>query len=509
MISTITPKSEQHRCLSALLSGVCDLSGSADIRVSGLQLDSRKVEHGDLFVGLNGHQSHGLAHAEQAISRGAAGIIYDPEGAVSPKDKMLCGVPVVAVGNLDQKVGILADRFFGHPSRSMEVIGITGTNGKTSCSHFLAEALGANAKTGVIGTLGWGAPGRLKSTTHTTPDAIEVHRILNGLRADGCRYVAIEASSHGLVQGRLNGVHFKGAVYTNLSRDHLDYHQTMEAYQEAKLLLLDSPGLEFVVMNAQDDMTHAILPRAKGLKYLGFCSMDYRPDMNIPLLRFGLVRHQPGGVEFTLEYDGESAQLKTAVFGDFNVENLTATMAVLLCLGFPFSHAVNALSSVTAVPGRMENVRIGGRGAVIDYAHTPDALASVLESMKQHCDGKLWVVFGCGGDRDRGKRPQMGAVADGLADRLVITDDNPRGEDPEGIISNIIEGITHHDATIIRDRREAIRYALKNSGPDDLVLIAGKGHENTQEIDGVKYPFSDREVVSEILSQLQPGCARS
>ncbi len=509
MISTITPESEQHQCLSVLLAGVCDLSGVRDIEFSGLQLDSRKVVHGDLFVGLHGHQSHGLEHAEQAISRGAAGIIYDPEGAESLEDKMLHGVPVVPVENLDQKLGMLADRFFGHPSRSMEVIGITGTNGKTSCSHFLAEAFRANAKAGVIGTLGWGPPGRLKSTTHTTPDAIEIHRILNSLRAEGCRYVAMEASSHGLVQGRLNGVHFRGAVYTNLSRDHLDYHQTMEAYQEAKLLLLDAPGLEFVVMNVEDDMTYAILPRAKGLKCLGFCSMDYRADLSIPLVRFGFVKHQPGGVEFTVQYEGDSAPLKTAVFGDFNVENLTATMAVLLCLGFPFSQAVNALSSVSAVPGRMENARNGGRGAVIDYAHTPDALASVLESMKKHCPGKLWAVFGCGGDRDRGKRPQMGAVADRLADRLVITDDNPRGEDPEGIICNILEGIAHQDATIIRDRREAIRYALKNSGPDDLVLIAGKGHENTQEIDGVKYPFSDREVVSEILSQLQPGCAKS
>ncbi|MCF7968249.1 MAG: UDP-N-acetylmuramyl-tripeptide synthetase, partial [Methylococcaceae bacterium] len=220
------------------------------------------------------------------------------------------------------------------------------------------------------------------------------------------------------------------------------------------------------------------------------------------------VRHQPDGVEFTVQYEEQSFSLKVAVFGDFNVENLTATMAVLLCLGFPLSRAVKALASVSAVPGRMESIRVGDRGAVIDYAHTPDALTSVLESMKEHCAGKLWVVFGCGGDRDRGKRPQMGAVADRLADRLVITDDNPRSEDPQGIIWHILEGITHQDATIIRDRREAIRFALENAEPDDLVLIAGKGHESTQEIDGVKHPFSDRDVVNEILSQPQPICSK-
>ena len=508
MIPTTSPESAQHQWLSALLLGFGDLSGVPDVPVSGLQLDSRKVVHGDLFVALHGHQSHGIEHAEEAISRGAVGIIYDPEGTASFADKIGWGVPVVPLENLDEHLGTLADRFFGHPSLSMEVIGITGTNGKTSCSHFLAEALGVDAKAGVIGTLGWGTPGQLKSTTHTTPDAIEVHRILDVLRAEDYRYVAMETSSHGLVQGRLNGVHFRGAIYTNLSRDHLDYHQTMQAYLEAKLLLLDSTSLQFVVLNVQDAMAQSILCRAGGLKSLGFCSMDYQPDLDIPLLRFGSVRHQPDGVEFTVQYEEQSFSLKAAVFGDFNVENLTATMAVLLCLGFPLSRAVKALASVSAVPGRMESIRVGDRGAVIDYAHTPDALTSVLESMKEHCAGKLWVVFGCGGDRDRGKRPQMGAVADRLADRLVITDDNPRSEDPQGIIWHILEGITHQDATIIRDRREAIRFALENAAQDDLVLIAGKGHESTQEIDGVKHPFSDRDVVNEILSQPQPICSK-
>ena len=261
-------------------------------------------------------------------------------------------------------------------------------------------------------------------------------------------------------------------------------------------------------MNAQDDIASAILRRVRGLNCLGFCSMDYLPDLNIPLLRYGSVSHQPGGVEFTVKYEDESVRLKTAVFGDFNVENLTATMAVLLCLGFSFSHSAKALASVSAVPGRMENIRNGHRSAVIDYAHTPDALASVLMSMRKHCNGKLWVIFGCGGDRDRGKRAQMGAIADRLADHLVITDDNPRSENPEGIIRNILEGVSRQGAMIIRDRREAIRYALENSEPNDLVLIAGKGHENSQEIDGVRHPFSDREVVNEILNRLQSGGSR-
>ncbi len=496
-----------RRSLSDLLSGYGDLPQVPDVEVGGLQLDSRKVVAGDLFVALKGHHSHGLQHAAQAIDNGCTGIIYDPAGAELFMKILDHGIPSVAVEGLDQKLGILADRFFDYPSQAMSVIGITGTNGKTSCSHFLAAALGATTKAGVIGTLGWGSPGQLGLTTHTTPDAIEVHRILHALHFDGYHYVAMEASSHGLVQGRLNGVHFRGALYTNLSRDHLDYHQTMEAYLEAKLLLMDSPGLEFVVLNAEDAMATSIVQRTReGVKVLGFCSDECQPDFDIPLLRFGSVRHQPDGVEFTVHYEGQSASIKAPVFGDFNVENLTASLAVLLSLGLAFSEAVKALASVSAVPGRMENILIGGRSAVIDYAHTPDALASVLESMKKHCSGMLWVVFGCGGDRDRGKRAQMGAIADSLADRLVITDDNPRSEDPEGIIHAILEGVNRQNATIIRDRRGAIHFALEAAAPDDLVLVAGKGHEDSQEIGGFKYPFSDRKVVGEVLNQLQSRC---
>ena len=505
MIQATSSVSVKPQALRSLLAGSEVLSEFPDIEVGGLQLDSRKVKAGDLFIALHGHQSHGLQHALQSMNNGCVGVVYDPVGAERLLDNLECRVPFVAVNNLSQWLGTLADRFFGHPSASMNVIGITGTNGKTSCSHFLAEALGRSDKAGVVGTLGWGKPGHLSSTLHTTPDAIEVHRVLDALRTDGFHFVAMEASSHGLVQGRLNGVRFKGAVFTNFSRDHLDYHQTMEAYLEAKLLLLDSPALEFVVLNAQNETAASICHRAGRLKCVGFCPVDHVSALGIPLLRFGGIRQTPSGVEFTVDYERQSATIKAPVFGDFNVENLTATMAVLLCLGLPFSKAVNALAEVRPVPGRMENVRKGGRGAVIDFAHTPDALASVLQSVRKHCAGNLWVVFGCGGDRDRGKRPQMGSVADKLADRLVITDDNPRSEDPEGIIRDILEGVSRQEAAVIRDRREAISFALKTCEPLDLVIIAGKGHETSQEISGVKYPFNDREVVCEILNHWYPG----
>jgi UDP-N-acetylmuramoyl-L-alanyl-D-glutamate--2,6-diaminopimelate ligase len=467
--------------------------------VRGIHLDSRKIKAGDLFVALGGHQEHGLRFAAQAAKAGCSGIVYDA-GDSSMVANLSLEIPLVAVDNLRHKLGLLADRYFGQPSKALEVIGITGTNGKTSCSHFLAEAISPRYKAGVIGTLGWGTPGALNPTTHTTLDAVETHRILNSMKHQGFHAVAMEASSHGLDQGRLDGVRFQGAVFTNISRDHLDYHKTMEAYQKAKLKLLEFPTLKFVVFNQTDALAEPILSRRLDkVRYIGFGPRGVSSNPGISLVEYDAIEHLAEGLCFRIYFEGQSATVEVPIFGGFNVENSAATIAALIGQGYTLIDAVAAMAHVLPVPGRMQNVSAGGRRAVIDYAHTPDAMAKLLNTARAHCSGELWVVFGCGGDRDSGKRPEMGAIADRLADRIVVTDDNPRTEDSGVIIQQIMVGITAHKPMEIPDRRCAIEHALTHAKAGDLVVIAGKGHEDTQEIQGVKYPFKDSDVVKEIL----------
>jgi UDP-N-acetylmuramoyl-L-alanyl-D-glutamate--2,6-diaminopimelate ligase len=522
----MTPVESRHIRfeLDRLLAGFADAHSLPPAEIRGLSHDSRRVRPGDLFVALAGHNAHGMSHAEQAVRQGCAAIAFDPSGGGDMLARDVSAVPSVPVESLAQKLGFIADRFYGEPSRHLTAIGITGTNGKTSCSHFLAQALAGERPAAVVGTLGWGEPGALCPTAHTTPDAIEVHDLLFRLHHQGFRAVAMEASSHGLVQGRLNGVRFHGALYTNFSRDHLDYHGTMESYLEAKLRLLDWPGLEFVAFNADDPMAGAVLERMPaGLRGVGFSvagekaargegrgPRESRPTNHSPLttrhssplVTVSSVHHGPEGVSFRVHCEGRSDRVHAPVFGDFNVENLAAALAVLLAMGWNLAEAAKSLQKVRAVPGRMESFSAAGRTAVVDYAHTPDALASVLRSLRRHCTGRLWVVFGCGGDRDRGKRPEMGAIAEQLADAVVLTDDNPRSEDGDEIIRDIRSGCRREDLAIIRDRRDAIAFALERAAGDDLVLVAGKGHETTQEVQSRKYPFSDREVVRETLERL-------
>ena len=497
---------EQHRIradLGWLMAGLADAGGASSVESSGLQHDSRRVCPGDLFVAMAGLHTHGMSHAQEAITRGCAAIAYDPAGEGERLAQGITDVPAIPVAELPAKLGLIADRYFGKPSSRLNVIGITGTNGKTSCSHFLAEALSGEAPAAAVGTMGWGVPGNLAPTAHTTPDAIEIHSILHRLERQGFESIAMEASSHGLDQGRLNGVRFKNALYTNFTRDHLDYHGTMAAYLEAKLRLLDWPGLEFVAFNADDaELSAAILRRTPpGIRLIGF-SVSGKADLPVPMATVSELRQGAEGVTFQARFNGQVAAVSAPVFGHFNVENLAASLTALLGLGHTVEEAAAALRRVQAVPGRMERFAGAGRTALVDYAHTPDALHSVLSSLRSHCGGRLWVVFGCGGDRDRGKRPEMGAIAEKLADKVVVTDDNPRSEDGDAIVREILAGCTRDDLATIRDRRAALEFALERAGPDDLVLIAGKGHEATQEIQGQKYPFSDRQVVTEVLARL-------
>ena len=414
------------------------LETAEDRQITGLALDSREVIEGNVFIALAGAKQHGLVHVGQALDKGACAVVYEPTGDRKHLAEHIKNVPMIAVDKLGLKLGAIAARFYGDPSRFMNVIGITGTNGKTSCSQFLSQMLD---DCGIIGTLGWGEWGKLSKTLNTTPDALETQRILSELLKDKKKIVAMEVSSHGLEQGRVNGVTFKGAVFTNISRDHLDYHGTMEAYLQAKLSLLNKPGLAFAVVNLDDFYSDRIIAAVpEGVVVWGI-SVQGKSLASCECLSAGNIRHQADGIEFDVHWRGDSQRVKVPLFGDFNSENVLTVLAVMLALGVPMPEAVKKLQVIKPVTGRME--RFGGDGqplVFVDYAHTPDALEKVLSSLRKHCGQDLWVVFGCGGNRDKGKRPQMGRIAEQWADHVIITDDNPRFENGLDIVNDILAG---------------------------------------------------------------------
>ncbi|MDO9105666.1 MAG: UDP-N-acetylmuramoyl-L-alanyl-D-glutamate--2,6-diaminopimelate ligase [Methylovulum sp.] len=488
--------------LKELLTGLVFISsppGSEDgIWVTGLALDSRALVEGNLFIALAGSKQHGMAHLGQALENGARAVVFDPTGDDAGWSALPDNVPMIAVNNLGQAVGKIAARFYGNPSQSLNVIGITGTNGKTSCSQFLGQLLD---DCGIIGTLGWGQWGSLNKTINTTPDAVSVQRMLAALRQDNKQAVAMEVSSHGLEQGRVNGVRFKGAVFTNISRDHLDYHGTMEAYLQAKLGLLAQPGLDFVVVNLDDAASGRIIAAAPDGTVVWGVSVNGKTIASGENLLADQVRHKPDGIEFDVRWRTQVQHVSVPLYGDFNIENVLLVLAVMLALGLEFSIAVKRLVELKPVVGRME--RFGGAGrplVFVDYAHTPDALDKVLSSVSKHCGKDLWVVFGCGGDRDRGKRPLMGAEAERWADHLIITDDNPRFENSAMIINDILGGCCSDKIEVIPDRTLAIQSAISRAASDDCIVVAGKGHEDYQEIAGVRAPFSDRDIVMDALT---------
>jgi UDP-N-acetylmuramoyl-L-alanyl-D-glutamate--2,6-diaminopimelate ligase len=481
-----------------------ETSEFANNPIVGLALNSRDIKEGYVFIALAGSKQHGMAYVDQAINNGTCAIIYDPAGNGSSLAEHITHIPMIAVDELTEKIGYMAARFYKNPSKQMNVIGITGTNGKTSCSQFLSQMLD---DCGIIGTLGWGELNNLQKTHNTTPDALEIQRILAELLNAQKKVVAMEVSSHGLDQGRINGVAFKGAIYTNISRDHLDYHGTMEAYLQAKLLLLNTPGLAFVVVNLDDEFSNQIIAAVpenveiwghsvKGKKRLG-CSCTSAEN----------ILNTNEGIEFDLNSLGNKHRIKIPLYGDFNVENVMAVFTTMLAIGVTESEAIKRLANIKPITGRME--RLGGQGdplIFVDYAHTPDALDKVLASAKKHCTQALWVVFGCGGDRDKGKRPQMGRIASERANHAIITDDNPRFENALDIVNQILKGclsvgdsITHCKVEIIQNRTQAIQSVLARASAKDCIVVAGKGHEHYQEVNGVRFDFSDSLVINDEL----------
>lgn len=492
--------------LRALLAG-SGVDVPADIGVVDLTLDSRAVQFGGAFIALPGTRTHGIGFAAQAVNAGARAILWEPTpGVAAPRvpDTVL----LLAVPNLTAILGTIADRFFGTPSQAVRTVGVTGTNGKTTTAYVIATAtqlLGTPAA--YAGTIGFGRIDALKTVTHTTPDSITVHRQLAELRAEGVRSLAMEVSSHALDQHRVDGVRFDTAVFTNLTRDHLDYHGTFESYAAAKAKLFAWPELKHAVINADDEFGRQLLSSqaARAQMLTSYSRSASLPDMRNGVRHLFAVRAAAGvtGLDITVDGSWGVATLHSRFIGEFNVENLLAALATLLGWNVPFHDALAALERCSPPPGRMETLVATGKPlAIVDYAHTPDALEKLLATARKHTTGKLICIFGCGGDRDPGKRPIMAAVAERLADQVIVTDDNPRTEDGDAIVADIVKGFTAPARALIeRDRAAAIAQGIALGKPGDVVLIAGKGHEDYQIVGTERRRFSDREVARALLER--------
>lgn len=478
-----------------------------------LRLDSREVKRGDIFVAIPGARVDGRNFIRVAAARGAAGVIYEARDDVVVEAEHY-PIPTLSVEGLADMLGDIASAFYGDPSREMLGIAVTGTNGKTTTTHWIAELLSlTGTRAAVLGTVGCAFEGRhFDIPALTTPDAVSLQSVFADLLAAGAEAFAVEASSIGLEQGRMNGTHFDTAVFTNLTRDHLDYHGTMEAYGDAKAILFAWPELKHAVVNADDPfaatMADVALGQGVDLWAVGTQSVTLAAQH---VLTADNIRADRTGTAFTLHFEGKSRDVSIPQVGFFNVTNLMEAMAVVMARGADFDELVQLVPTLTPPPGRMQvMMKDGVPMGVVDYSHTPDALEKALQSLRPVADargGRLWVVFGCGGDRDTGKRAVMGEIACRLADETVVTSDNPRTESPEAILRDILQGAS--TARCLEDRRSAIAEAFSLAQPADVVLVAGKGHEDYQDIMGVKHHFSDVEVIREVFNDLRVRYFRS
>ncbi|HSG87743.1 MAG TPA: UDP-N-acetylmuramoyl-L-alanyl-D-glutamate--2,6-diaminopimelate ligase [Pseudomonadales bacterium] len=498
--------------MSPLTRSLAELLASADVRtvepspalatvnLAGLAMDSRRLRPGELFLAVPGQTADGRAFIADVAGRGAAAILVD--GAVRDEDRAAAGsVPIFAVEELGRLAGLLASAWHDHPSRAMRVLGVTGTNGKTSASHHLADMLGAlGERAGVCGTLGNGFPGQLHGTGLTTADAVTLQYSLASLRDAGAGWVAMEVSSHALDQGRVSGVAFAGALFTNLTRDHLDYHGTMDAYGEAKRQLFLAPGLEVAALNRDDAFARSLAERIPAAVEL----FDFSLDDAAASLRATDIDYGTSGTRAHIESVWGEGDLRTRLLGNFSLSNLLGAVTLLVGLGLPLRDVL-AAADVEPVPGRMQSfAHPHGFSVVVDYAHTPDALEQALQVLRKHFDRALICVFGCGGERDAGKRPEMARAAARWADRIIVTDDNPRGEDGDAIVADIVAGMAENTAYAVeRDRRRAIEQACSAARAGDVVLIAGKGHEDYQDGAAGRVHYSDLETVARLVANAE------
>jgi UDP-N-acetylmuramoyl-L-alanyl-D-glutamate--2,6-diaminopimelate ligase len=483
--------------LHALLAGWIGSDGIPDLPIAGIAMDSRQLQPGDVFAAVRGASGHGLQHADVAIQRGAVAVLA--EGDTSANIPWSHRVPLIVAPDLRARLGSLARRAFGG-SAGMRIVGVTGTNGKTSTVQFVAASaarMGAPAAT--QGTLGAGPVGATIPGERTTPDVCQTHRFLTTMAQNGIRVAAMEVSSHALDQGRVDDVPFDVAVFTQLTRDHLDYHGDMEHYFAAKAKLFAWPSLSAAVVNLDCEygrrLTDGIAPTARTIGYSSRGAAD-------ATIAADHVRLDTRGIAFELRIEQQRLAVSTGLLGRFNVDNLLATASALLGLGYAAEQIAACFAELLPVPGRMNRIaRDGAPTVVVDYAHTPDAIDVAIAALRAHQPHALSIVFGCGGERDRGKRPLMARAAQ-AADRVYVTDDNPRGEDGDQIVADILTGIDGGRITLVeRDRRLAIERAIAEAAGDDIVLIAGKGHEPYQEIAGKKLPFDDATVARAALQR--------
>jgi UDP-N-acetylmuramoyl-L-alanyl-D-glutamate--2,6-diaminopimelate ligase len=473
--------------LADLLDGIAE---APDLAIRGIASDTREVGEGYVFLACGGMRSHGLDYAAEAVAAGAVVIAYDATtAAVLPE----VDIPLVPVEHLRARLGEIANRFFARPSADVRVLGVTGTNGKTTVAWLLAQCLNRLGRhCGYIGTLGSGLGEIEFAEGMTTPDVISLHRRLSDFRDAGAKLAAVEVSSHALAQDRIDGVRIDTALFTNLSRDHLDYHGDMQAYGEAKAMLFAEAAPERRIISLDSDFGVQLASRF-GTDVIVVSTLHGRPTDEREHLFVRSATATTGGSDIVVESSWGNASVHLPLAGAFNVANAALVLALLLAEGVALDDAVGTLEQVTAVPGRMQRVALDtGPVVYVDYAHTPDALGAALDALRPHCSGKLWCVFGCGGDRDPGKRPLMGSAAAQRADRIVVTSDNPRNEDPGEIIEAILEGISDpRCATLIEDRAAAIAWSIAEAGSADTILLAGKGHETYQLIGAERRDFSD------------------
>ena len=487
----------------SLLHGITPWPDNYALNITGLSSDSRETKPGDLFIAYAGPLNERQQYIEQAIARGAIAVLVDANTIpISPTTQK---VPLIPVPDLADKTGLIAARFYGNPSAGMEIIGITGTNGKTSCSQFIARALQeAGQRCGVIGTLGSGFPDDLTPGSLTTPDAIALQQQLANLKQRGAKAVAMEVSSHSLAQKRVAGVQFNYALFTNLTQDHLDYHKDMAHYGAAKRELFLQPGLEYAIFNTDDafgaqllrEFTSRLRCYNYGLETMAI--LDKR-------IQASQIRLTAQGISAQVTTPWGKGPLHTHLLGRFNLSNLLAVLTTLGIMEIPLADSLRYLAALPGVPGRMQTFG-GGKLplVVVDYSHTPDALEKALLALREHCHGTLWCVFGCGGNRDASKRKLMGQIAERFSDQIIITDDNPRFEDPVAITANIIEGLLcPWAAEVEHDRQAAIAHAIDCAHAGDVILVAGKGHETYQQVGAVKIPFNDAEQVQRQLQLKQ------
>jgi len=473
-----------------------------DVEVNGLQYDSRKVTRGDCFVALRGAGNDGHIYLQDAASRGASVIVVQDDEAIPDSLCMHLGVIKIVVADSRKALALLSANYYGNPSRQLTMVGVTGTNGKTTTSHLIKSMLSASGQqTGLIGTINYQIGKQTIPASHTTPQSVELNRLLAWMISEGCTSVSMEVSSHALDQSRVHGIEFDAAVFTNLTQDHLDYHKTMAEYFKAKRILFDSlPSDAWTIANRDDERGRTILADARGrtLSY-GFDALSDVKAANVNLSMNGTV--------ISVEYAGSKMDLHSPLVGRFNVYNILASCAVGAALELSADDVQRGIEQTAFVKGRFEKIPSpAGWTAIVDYAHTPDALEKCLRTIREvlpkQWRGKILVVFGAGGDRDAAKRPLMGALAADLADICIVTSDNPRTEDPNRIIADILKGIGQRNHVFTEtDRRKAIRRALSQANPEDVVLIAGKGHEEYQILGTEKIHFSDREIVEEYIQQ--------